>query len=304
MKTISIYLKGLFSFWALALVIILMGVTLFLTATNHFPSSFTAVITRINVLNVLEGQLSSDLSSMQLHQARALFAYSYSLPPEEHLEKAKQASESVRNQLAELTNDGSFNEDAELYSSDVSSQLNDFIAALDTRQELFDKALTAIQEGNDEETFPALDELETQSVELNDALTTLIVSVEQDRLAALAAFPIEANVGILINSVGLVICLILALIGYRVIASTVQPLRHLRNIMTSIGGDQYRAANYSGLLKHGGPGGNLARLLDQLAQEEQAHNAGAKQEIERLRQELYESRRRRLKLYHDPEQSE
>lgn len=304
MKTISIYLKGLFSFWTLALVVILMGITLFLTATNHFPNSFTAIQSRMHVLNVLEGQLSSDLSSMQLHQARALFAYSYDLPAEEHLEKAKQASESVRKQLAELTDNGFFKENANLYASDISHQLNDFIAALNTRQELFDSAVAVIQKENADETSTALDDLETQSVDLNDALTTLIVSVEQDRQAALAAFPAEANRGILINSISLVICLILALIGYRVIASTVQPLRHLRNILTSIGGDQYHAASYRDLMAQGGPGGNLARMLDKLAQEEQTRNAGAKQEIERLRQELYESRRKRLKLYHDPEQME
>lgn len=304
MKAIWIYLKGFLSFWTLALIVTLMGATLFLTAAYHFPSSFTAVLARMHVLNVLEGQVSSDLSSMQLHQARAIFAHSYLLPAEEHLEKAKQAHESIRQQLTELTNDDLFTENPELYISDTSQQLNDFSAALDTHQKLFDQTLAFIDARNDKEAFAALDELETQSVELNDALTTLIVAVEQDRQAALAAFPVEANQGILLNSIGLVICIVLALIGYRVIASTVQPLRHLRNIMTSIGGDQYRASSYRDLLAHGGTAGNLARMLDQLAQEEQARNAGAKQEIERLRQELYESRRRRLKLYHDPEKME
>jgi hypothetical protein len=38
--------------------------------------------------------------------------------------------------------------------------------------------------------------------------------------------------------------------------------------------------------------------LDQLARSEQDRTAGTKQETERLRQELYESRRRRLKVFH------
>lgn len=304
MKAILIFLKGLLSFWSLALVILLMGATLFLAAGSHFPLSFSSIQARMYVLDTLEGQVSADLSFMQLHEARAIFAYSYNLPPEEHLKKATQASENIHSQLSELAESGGLDADPELYASDISIPLSGFTTALDTHQKLFDQVLAAIEAGNDDETYAALDELESQSVDLNDALKTLIVSVEQDRLAAFAAFPAEANEGILYNSIGIAVCLLLALIGYRVIASMVHPLRQVRNILTSIAGDQYRASSYRDLLAQGGPGGNLARMLDQLAQQEQAHNAGSKQEIERLRQELYESRRRRLKLYREPEQAE
>jgi hypothetical protein len=87
-------------------------------------------------------------------------------------------------------------------------------------------------------------------------------------------------------------------LGYQVIATTVHPLRNLRNMITAIGGDKYRPEMQGTLLKSRGPAGNLARALDQLAKSEQERTAGIKDETERLRQELYESHRRRLKVFH------
>jgi hypothetical protein len=87
--------------------------------------------------------------------------------------------------------------------------------------------------------------------------------------------------------------LLFALLGYQAIASAVRPLSHLRNTITTIGGDVYRTSKTLA----GGAAGGLAKALEELARAEQVRNQNAKQEVEDLRQALYESRRRRLKIY-------
>jgi hypothetical protein len=88
----------------------------------------------------------------------------------------------------------------------------------------------------------------------------------------------------------------LALAGYLVISQHTHPLIALRSAVIAIAGGQYRPELLGTALKTRGSLGTLARALDALHTSLQQHGASKRAEIERLRRELYESRRSRLKL--------
>jgi hypothetical protein len=164
-------------------------------------------------------------------------------------------------------------------------------------RETFEQMVRAYEDENTEEGQALLLQLQEESQSLNSSLQALIRYAERGRLDAVGEFPQDANSGILIATASLTLLLLLALVGYIYVAAATRPLNRLSNAITAIGGDQYRPELLGNILKQAGPAGNLARALDRLAQDQQGQNAGLKIEIERLRQELYQSRRSRLKLF-------
>ena len=165
---------------------------------------------------------------------------------------------------------------------------------------LVDERIAAVAEVDDEITAEVEAAQESDFENLNKSLREMIIEIEHNRLDALQTFPGQVNTSILILAVAFGLCLALALMGYQGIAATVRPLRRLRNAITALSGDLYQPQNN----RMSGSAGSLARALDELARAEQQRNQASKVEIEKLRRELYESRRRRLKISRDTTRQE
>jgi hypothetical protein len=303
MRKITTYFKALFSLGPLGLVILLLAITILFAARSQTSEPFDAALERMDILDTLENKVTFNLNEMQLQEVREMFAVDYELSEEDSAQKALDADTEISQELSTLEEDGRFGSEFP-YATDITSELQDFNDTRAAHQKIFKDAISAFESGNEDNAVSTMDQFEENKQTLDSQLRALIISVEHDRLSALKDFPDDADVGVLYAAIGLALCLILALFGYQVITSTVRPLRYLRNTITAIGGDQYRPETQIDLLKRGDAAGNLARALDQLATGEQTRNEGIKQEVERLRQELYESRRRRLKVFHTTEKPE
>ncbi len=293
MKTIQAFLKAAFYPSLLSLVMVLMTAAILTTSllqVLQVYNPFFAAQKHTLVLNTLQDKVVYALYTMEIQEAYQVYALLYDYDEAGFIQYAESANASIDQYFADLAAQG-------LMGSDLNRKVQTFYNTRTAHRKIFDNAVSTLKSGG-ADTLLITEQLEKDNQALNAQLKDLIASVEQDRLAALRDFPENLNRGITFTVIGMALCLFLALLGYQVIATTVRPLRSLRNMITAIGGDLYRPEVQSALLKRRGPAGNLARVLDQLARSEQERTAGIKQETERLRQELYASRRRRLKVFH------
>ena len=292
MKTIGTYIRAFFSLGWLGLIIGLLALVTLFAAFSQTSDPFDAAMERMFVLSELESSVALDLAEMQIQESREIFTLSYGLDSSDAAEKAQQADERISLTLAELEEDESFYGD-DAYISDLSEDMTAFDEFRIAHRENFEYMVNFADDMTDEDLFDAFYTLEEDNEILTYMLRAIIIGVEQDRLRALGDFPDDANASILIIALALAATLLFALLGYQAIASAVRPLSHLRNTITTIGGDVHRSSQTLA----GGAAGGLAKALEELARAEQVRNQNAKQEVEDLRQALYESRRRRLKIY-------
>lgn len=299
MKTLNTYIRALFSLGRLGLLIGLLAIAVLVAAFSQSSEPFDAALERMAVLNALEADVALDLAEMQVQEARALFTLSYGLPSTGAAEKALEADARISHTLSNLAEAGSFSDEG-AYITDLSEDLEAFNAARIAHRELFETLVVAFEEEDEDTLQTYLEALEEDNQYLDFLLRNLIIAVEHNRLSAVQDFPEDANASILLIVIGLALSLMLALAGYQVIAAAVRPLRRLSNAITAIAGDMY----HPGELPKRGAAGRLAQALEALAQAEQARNEAAKKDIAALRQALYESRRRRLKIHQTGQQAE
>jgi len=303
MKTFSIYVKAFFSLIPLGIVVFFLAITILVASISQVSDPFDAALERMDLLSVLESTVTFNLIEMQLQEVHQMFALSYFLPEGDTAQRAQAAKAEINQELAALENDGRFNPE-DPYQSDLTAELRDFNQTLASHEEIFSQLKPVFESQNETDQISFSEKLEENQQSLYYQMRGLIISVEQNRLAALQDFPDDAETGVYYAAIGLASCLILALFGYQFISTIVRPLRYLRNAITAIGGDRYHSEIQSDLLTKNGLAGDLSRALDQLARGEQLRNEGIKKEIEQLRQELYESRRRRLKVFHPTDKPE
>ncbi len=298
MKTIRTYIRAFFSLGWLGMVIALMALVMLFAAFSQESTPFDAAIERTDVLQIMQSEISLSLAEMQTNQAEEIFSLAYGMGSSGAFHQAQQARQRILQTLNELQEDESLYGDEDFYISDLTTEVNDFEAMLSENWQLFEFIIQEIESEqiDDTELFYALLDLEENQEILNLQMREIMIGIEQDRQSALADFPEDADASIFIIVIAMTFTLIFALIGYQIIASTVQPLGTLRNTITSIAGDIYRP----GSTPPQGTSASLANALQELAEAEQIRNQNSKQEIETLRQQLYESRRRRLKI-HQPE---
>jgi hypothetical protein len=311
MKILNSFFKAIFSSGLLGLVMFLMAATILWGSLGQGSKPFEVTLERMEALNKFQNEIVYALNSMQTSEAYAVFVLGfreseediqYEKTPEEINQYAESARIDLEQEMSSLKSDGHLGPQS-LYKTDLTGQTQAFLATISAHREMFNQALSDLEAGKGE-IGSITEQLEQDNQALNLQLVDLITSVEQDRLAAQEAFPRDINQNVAFAVVSLTFCMLLALVGYQAIAITVRPLRSLRNMVTAIGGDQYRPETQSNLLRKRGEAGDLARALDRLARGEQARTASLHQEIERLRQELYESRRKRLKIFHPTSQEQ
>jgi hypothetical protein len=299
MKTIGTYIRAFFSLGWLGLIIGLLALATLFAAFSQTSDPFDAALERMYVLSELESSVALDLAEMQVQESQEIFTLSYGLDSSGAAEKARQADERISQTLAWLEEDESFYGD-DVYISDLSEDVAAFDEFRALHREDFEYMVNFAEDMTDEDLFDAFYSLEEDNETLTYMLREIIIGVEQDRQNALGDFPDDADASIFIIALALAAALLFALLGYQAIASAVRPLSHLRNTITTIGGDVYRTSESV----TGGAAGGLAKALEELAHAEQARNQNAKQEVEDLRQALYESRRRRLKIYQPGQKAE
>jgi hypothetical protein len=311
MNFIKTFFKAIFSSGLLGLVMLLMAVTIFFASLRQVSTPFDATLERTEVLNKFQNEIAYALTNIQVPEANAVFILNfrsseediqYIDDPQSFKQYAESANANLDQEIGLLQSVGHLGSQF-TYATDLTDQTQAFRETITTHRETFNQAFSGLEAGN-VEVGPVIEQLEQDNQTMNSQLTDLITSVEQDRLAAQQDFPEDVNQNVTFTVVALTFCLILALVGYQAIATTLHPLRNLRNMITAIGGDQYRPETQGNLLKMSGEAGDLARALDKLARGEQTRTAGLHEEIERLRQELYESRRKRLKIFHTANQEQ
>jgi hypothetical protein len=310
MKIITTFFKALFSSGLLGLVMLFMAAAIFFASLRQVSTPFEAILERTEVLNKFQDKLAYALTNIQVPEANAVFILHFRESeediqygdPQSFNQYAESAHTDFEQQIDQLQNAGHLGAQFS-YATDLTAQIQAFRETISAHRETFNQLFSDLEAGKTE-VGSVNEQIEQDNQMMNSQLADLITSIEQDRLAAQQAFPEDVNQKVIFTVIGLTFCLILALVGYQTIAATVRPLRGLRNMITAIGGDQYRPETQSSLLKKGGEAGNLARALDQLARGEQVRTASSHEEIERLRQELYESRRKRLKVFHSTNQEQ
>lgn len=289
-------IRSLFSMGSLGLVFLLMAVAVFVGSFAAIGNltSFDAIWQHVDVLAALEDQVSSHLREMQLNELYYIYAIVYETPLSDEVDQvagnAAQIDQTLDDLAANYLN-------AEMgYTEEEIGLFNDFRALLEQHRQAFDRMAQTYESGDVDAALEGIVAIQEENDELQSMLDALIASFDADRLEAAQVFPEDVSFAILGVSIGLVAMLILALWGYRAIARLTQPVVDLTNAVIAIGGDQYRPELLGKTLKQGGPPGRFARALDAFAQAIERRDASLKQEIERLREQLYESRRRRLKI--------
>lgn len=289
-------IRSLFSMGSLGLVFLLMALAIFVgsfTAIGNLVS-FDAIWQHADVLAVLEDPVSFHLREMQLNELYYLYAIVYETPLSDEVEQVAANAAQIDQSLDDLATNYL---NAEMgYSEEELGLLNDFRVLLEEHRQAFDQIAQTYESGDADAAIEGIATIQEENDELQSMLSLLIASLDADRLEAAQAFPEGTSFTILGASVALVATLLLALWGYRAIARLTQPVVDLTNAVIAIGGDQYRPELLGKTLKQGGPPGRFARALDAFAQAIERRDASLKQEIDSLREQLYESRRRRLKI--------
>ncbi len=306
MKPVFNPFKALISLGWLGVIILLMAGMIEFASFSQGSAPFDTEMEKVYALTELEGSISQQLGNMQTSESFYLYAREYGLDAQLHLDDALAQNAALGEALAEMADYGYFEPveyedeafDPTYTVEGLVAEFNDLRGA---HRATFDQIVAAYDAGDLESAWALEEESATQNDELNAKLKEIIDWMEEDRTYAAMEFPADANLGVQWAALGFAAVIVLALLGYQRISATTRPLNSLANATTAIGGDQYRPELLGALLKKSGPAGRLARALDELAQGLQARDAGLKSEIETLRARLYESRRRRLKLFRDTE---
>jgi hypothetical protein len=290
-------IRSLFSMGLLAVIFFLMALAIFVGSFAAIANldSFEIVWQRIDALAALEDQVSVSLREMQLGELSYAYALDYGVPFGAELDAVAANADEIEQILDDLVYEGHFSEDLDYFEEDI-ELFYDFRSLLEQHRSSFDKVIQIYKSGDVDAAIDTILILQEDHDDLQFMLGDLITRLDADRINAAWLFPEDIAFALLGVSVALVAMLLLALAGYRAIAQLTQPVVDLTNAVIAVGGDQYRSELLGKLLKGSGPPGRFARALDAFAHAIDRRDASLKQEIDSLRQQLYESRRRRLKI--------
>jgi methyl-accepting chemotaxis protein len=299
MKSFFTFIRSFFSIGFLGLIFLFMALALFIGAFSTVITfnSFDITFQRIDALSALEGEVSSNLREMEINESYYAYAMEYGTPVTDELEKVNSYAAQVTQTIDSLIAEGHFT--AELsytYTEDYTQMINDFRTALEQHQQTFQQVVSAYQAEDYENARNILQESASENTDLQAMLKDIITLVNAERMDAAQTFPSDIVFAIQGTSIALIAILLLALWGYRGIALLAQPLINLTNAVIATGGDQYRPELTGAERKLRNPAGRMARSLDAFAKATQQRDAAQKQEINDLREKLYESRRSRLKI--------
>jgi hypothetical protein len=287
MKIITVFFRAMNSLGWLGLIMLLMAGVMIYSLFGQPVSAFGDNLAGMDALDTLDSDVTFKLNDMQLDEAYKVFELEYSKPqPMDYAVEAEKNYSQITQSLNEMVANDDF----------TAEDIKPFLDDLSAHREKFKTWVSDYQANQMDDARGLLDELQLDNAILKDDLRQLVMQVEQERLASQKEFSLQINAKIRVVVVGLSTILLLGLIGYQIIAGKIRPLGMLTNAITSIGGDQYRPELLGYLTKQGDRAGKLARALDGLATSLDERDSGWKKQIEKLKQELYESRHKRLKI--------
>lgn len=298
MKGLGAVIRSLFSLGFLGLVFFLMGLAVLAGSLAAVANllSFNTAWQRIDALAALQDTVSGHLRQMQIEEMGYYFAVEYETPPGDALDRAAGNAAEIDRTLDELIAAGHFTTELGYYEQDI-ALLDDFRDLLDEHRHTFAHVVQTLQPGDLAEDDDAIAVAEEENYQLQDMLEELIVRIDADRLATTETLPLDVSRAIQGISLALVGILLLALWGYRAVALLAQPVADLTNAVIAVGGDRYRPELLQKTRQQGGVTGRFARALDAFAQAIEQRDASLKQKVHDLREQLYESRRSRLKIH-------
>ncbi len=283
-------IRSILSLSLLGLILLLMAGAVFLGASAALRTfaSFEQVWKNIDALAALEDRASFHLGEMQGQELAYAFANEYETEPGDEPQRAARHLAETSRILDELAAQGHF--------AAQTATLETFRALLDGHRATFEKVVTDYASGDQASAQTGMELAEEQVAGLQDLLAELVAGVDAGRAEAAQALSQEITLAIQMISAAVVATMLLALLAYRAASRLTEPLFDLTNAVIAAGGDQYRPELTAEVIRQGGQAGRFARALDAFASTIERRHAGEKQEIARLRQELYESRRRRMKI--------
>lgn len=300
MKRITDFISGLRSLGVFGLIFFLMALALAVgafAALFNFINEFDTVTAHIEALRVFQDDVGYSQGQAQIDEVYLQFYIEQEFDISELYASILSDYEAIQNALLELDEFYDFAPDSATFSAQTLEARQGFEAQLDSHLQLLSNWKALYDSGEVDlayESFPALRE---DAEFLSQSLDDLVVTLEKGRTEAARGLPSDVSLAVWGVSLSLVALLLLALWGYRQISGITQPLLALTNVVYSIGGDQYRKELLQNLERRGDLTGALAKALDSLAQGQQNNTSGLKQEVNRLREQMYASRRSRLKLY-------
>jgi hypothetical protein len=299
MKQISIFFKSALGLGFTGLVMVAMAIIIGVNASialNLVFASFYDANDRLEVLVVLEDDVRDNLQTIQLNQAYYAFSQVYGTESTDTLLTIEENFTLIDENINMLLDAGYF--DPDWYDPASMALLQDFRQNLEAHRQHFNSAVTAFSESGVEDENAVFFEISDQASAVSDDLDALIRSLEEERQGFLLQTPGEISDAMWTFSGSLLLVLVLGLAAYRSIAGYLDPVLKLRNAVNAIKGDRYNPEMLDSLARKGGSVGDAAKSINDLAiHMEEAGQAG-KQEVEDLRQAVYESRRRRLRIYH------
>lgn len=300
MKNIATYFKSLLGLGATGLILVVIAVVVganAIAALMLVSGSFYDANDRLEVLVRLENDVRDDLQYIQLNEAYYAYSLYYGYEPGDELQQIADSFANINETLDILLEDGYF--DPEFYEPGTLDNLQAFRQNLDAHQAYLDDSITALEQGSLEDADRVFFEMSDEASFLSEDLDALIRSLEEERQGFLLETPFEIADAMWMFSGSLLLVLVLGLMGYRSLAGYVDPVLRLRNAVNAITGDRYKPEILSGLTRRGGSIGHAARSIHDLAVHLDASSQSAKQEVEALRQALYESRRKRLRIFNN-----
>lgn len=297
MKSWLTFFRSLFSLGQLGWILLLMALAILIgcfTALGNFDN-FDIAWARIDALSALEDTVSVHLREMELNELYYVFALEYGTETSSELQSIDEHYTEINQTLDDLAAEGHFTTDLDYYEEDI-ALLADFRSLLDDHQQTFSQVVQAYTSGDAESAQALMDVSEEENAELQEMLKELGIRLNADLNDAAQTFPQDVSFAIRGISIAVIGMMILVLLGYRAIGRLTLPLLDLTNAVTAAGGDHYNNELLARSLHLGGPPGRFARLLDAFARAIEQRDAGLKAEMVKLREQLYESRRRRLKI--------
>ncbi len=299
MKRLTDLISGLRSLGAFGLVFLLMaGVIAFAAAAAFFNfNAFTTITSHVNALRYFQDDIGYDLGQAQIDEVNLQFYVEQEQDIGELYGEITASYDSIQESLVQLGSEEDFSAESADFSPQSFAARQDFEQKLANHRQALEAWKALYDQGEADAAYAQFPDLRAGAEALAQSLADLVITLEKGRADAIQALPSDVTLAVWGVSLSLVALLLLALWGYHLISSLTQPLLALTNTVMSIGGDQYRKELLQNLDRRGDMTGALAKALDGLAQSHQRSTAGLKQENESLRQQLYTSRRKRLRLF-------
>jgi hypothetical protein len=288
-------------FTGFALVLMAASVFIIVTAFNAFDTAWT----RMDALEKLGNSILFDQNEVFIKQASYAYAWDYGYGPEElakNLADRQAADDRVTAALDELVASGNF--DPETYDPQSQALIDELVSLRQQDSELFAQLVTAYDANDTEQIQSLASASRDQSSVILAKFNQLMVVLEHERTTSVAEFPSDLSLAIGSILVGIAISMLLALWGYRQITGLTAPLLNLHGGVSAIGADTFRPEIVAMARRRPGQIGALARNLESLAKAMSQRDAKQKEELATLKQELVQSRRRRLRLTGKPSENQ